>query len=180
MEAPFGITFLRKAELYNLICRLDRREKDTLDPSNALWPIEKRILEWTYGYHKHLGSPIGTDHLSREPKWSKLEEMDMLNGEGELKKEFMYLENGQLDKPLENLVIKGFAEYFDERQSGHTKIIINREGLLMGEVLSDIEINNILINFNYFIYSNIMDHVGAFLLLIVSFWSLLKLFGILK
>ncbi len=55
MEAPFGITFLKKAEFYNLICRLDQQEKDTRDPSNALWPVEKRILKWTYSYHKHLG-----------------------------------------------------------------------------------------------------------------------------
>lgn len=178
MEAPFGITFLKKAELYNLICRLDQQEKDTRDPSNALWPIEKGVLKWTYSYHKHLGSPIGTDHLSRDPKWSKLEEMDMLNSKGELKEEFKYLENGNLTKPLENLVIRGFAEYFNEIQHDHNKIVINREGLLVGEVLSDIEKANPFIKFNYFIYSKIMDHLGAFILLVVTSWGLLKLFDI--
>ncbi len=124
--------------------------------------------------------PIGTDHFSRDPKWSKLEEMEMLNSNGKLKAEFIYLEKGPLHKPLENLVIRGFAEYFDERQHGHNQIVINREGLLVGEVLSDIETGNRLLGINYSLYSKLMDHLGAFILLVITIWGLLRLFGVIN
>lgn len=49
MYTPFGIVFLKKAELYNLIRRLDKQARDDVkDPINSFtWPIEKRILRWT-------------------------------------------------------------------------------------------------------------------------------------
>lgn len=102
----------------------------------------------------------------------------MLNNKGELKSEFRYLQNGQLHKPLENLVIRGFAEYFNQSQHGHNKIVINKEGLLVGEVLSDIETGNPFIKVNYYLYSRIIDHIGAFLLLIITIWGLWNLFEV--
>ncbi len=180
MDAPFGILFLKKAELYNLACRLDKQYDDSQTTSKnlPLWPIEKQILKWTYRHHKHLGSPIDTNHLSRDPKWSKLKDFNMLNTDGSYKREFSYLENGQLDKPLENLVVRGFAQYFDQAH-GHSAIIIDKEGLLLGEVLADLE-GNFFMKINYLIYSKIMDHLGASLLLIITLWWLLKFFGVLQ
>lgn len=172
MEAPFGISFLKKAEIYNLISRFDKQYRGT--SRDNPWLIERQILRWTYKHHKHLGSPINTDHLSRNQQWSKLREFGMLNKEGKLKKEFKYLEKGHLSKPLENLVVRGFATYFDETH-GHNAITINKEGLLVGEVIADIEKNNIFVKLNYLFYSNIMDHLGAFLLFIVTLIGLIKL-----
>lgn len=180
MDAPFGIVFLKKAELYNLICRLDKQYKNEVQESSfrsSPWSIEKQILRWTYKHHMHLGSPIKTDHLSKSSSENKLHDFGMLDKKGVFKKEFKYLEKGHLTKPLENLVVRDFASYFDEN-SGHNAIVINKNGLLVGEVLADIEQKNPIKRFNYFFYSNIMDHFGAFLLIIVTVYGLLKLFGI--
>lgn len=177
MEAPFGIAFLKKAELYNLICRFDKQYNGS--SKDNPWLIERQILRWTYNHHKHLGSPIDTNHLSRDKQWSKLKEFGMLNRKGELKPQFIYLKKGHLTKVLENLVVRGFATYFDI-EHGHNAIIINKEGLLVGEVIADMEKDSPIIKFNYLFYSNIMDHFGAFLLLIITLLSLLKIFGVLN
>lgn len=177
MDAPFGIAFLKKAELYNLICRFDKQYKGS--PQNNLWLIERQILRWTYKHHKHLGSPIDTNHLSTDQKWSKRHDFGMLDKKGKLKKEFIYLETGNLTKPLENLIVRGFATYFDEAH-GHNAVVINRDGLLVGEVIADIEKNNPFIKINYWFYSNIIDHLGASILLIITLFGLLKVFGIFE
>lgn len=63
MNAPFGIVFLKKAELYNLVRRLDEQAdgdpKDSRNPNT--WPVEKNIFEWSYDGHKHLGTPLTPD-----------------------------------------------------------------------------------------------------------------------
>lgn len=177
MNAPFGITFLRKAELYNLASRLDgefaETKKDKKSKHPSLWPIEKAILKWTYHGHKHLGSAIKTDHLSLGDKDSKLADFGMLNKEGELKENFRALDGKvALHKPLENIVIRGFGNYFNEVKHGHTAIVINKDGLLFGETLAEIEKNDFLVKLNFFIYSKIMGHWGALALLIITTASL--------
>lgn len=181
METPFGVAFLKKAELYNLINRLDKQTRETKEESSdpSLWPIEKQILKWTYTYHRHLGSPIGTEHLSLGDRtYNKLKDMGMLDMDGKLKPEFSYLSTGALQKPLENLVVRGFAEYFDKIQHGTNKIIINKEGLLLGEVLVEMESRNPFIQLNFLLYSKLMNHLGASIVLIATFWTLWKLFNI--
>jgi len=177
MDAPFGILFLKKAELYNLVCRLDKQYKND-DEKSSPWSVEKQILRWTYQHHKHLGSPIDTNHLSSGSNWNELKDFGMLDKKGELKKRFKYLEKGHLSKPLENLVVRGFASYFDESQAGHNAIVINKDGLLVGEVLADLEQQNLVKKLNYLFYSNIMDHFGASLLIILTVLGVLKLLDI--
>jgi len=179
MDAPFGIVFLKKAELYNLICRFDKQYKNNVKSSefrSTPWSIEKQILWWTYKHHMHLGSPIKTEHLSLSSKNNKLADFKMLDKKGRLKKEFSYLGKRHLTKPLENIVVRGFASCFDESQ-GHNAIVINKNGLLLGEVLADIEESNLLKKINYLFYGHIIDHLGAFILLIftaMAIYSLLR------
>ena len=59
MEAPFGILFLKKVELYNLV--RDLRDKSKTMTSEHLgshnpvtWYVEEKILKWTYHGHKYL------------------------------------------------------------------------------------------------------------------------------
>ncbi|OGY12387.1 MAG: hypothetical protein A3A58_02690 [Candidatus Blackburnbacteria bacterium RIFCSPLOWO2_01_FULL_41_27] len=180
MDAPFGIAFLKKAELYNLICRFDKQYRNAVKDGSfesSPWSIERQILRWTYRHHKHLGSPINTDHLTNDPKWSKLREFGMVDRKGKLRKDYKYLEKGHLTKPLENLVVRGFATYFDEAHA-HNAIVISKEGLLVGEVIADIEKRNPFVTANYWFYSNIIDHLGASVLLVITFFGLLKFFGI--
>jgi len=172
MDAPFGILFLKKAELFNLISRFDKQYGGS--SSNNPWRVERQILRWTYKHHKHLGSPIKTDHLSFGSVSNKLRDFNMLSRNGHLREEFKYLEKGHLTKPLENMVVRGFADYFNEN-NGHNAIVINKEGLLVGEVIADIEKNNLFIKLNYLFYSNLMDHLGAFVLIIFTIISLLKI-----
>ena len=179
MDAPFGINFLRKAELYNLAVTLDKSylesKKNKKSRHASLWPIEKAILKWTYYGHKHLGSPIKTDHLSQGSIHNKLAEFGMFNKNGKLKKDFIVLgTNLGKHKPLENIVIRGFGAYFS-KSTGHNAIVINKEGLLFGETLSEMEENNWLTSSNYWVYGKIMDHPGAFALLIVTAVSLIIL-----
>lgn len=173
MEAPFGIIFLKKAELFNLVSRFDKQYGGS--PSNNPWLIERQILRWTYGHHKHLGSPIKTEHLSLGSQNNKLRDFRMIDSKGRLRSQFKYLEKNSLTKPLENLVIRGFANYYNESE-GHNAIVINKDGLLVGEVITDMEKDNIFIKANYLFYSHMMDHLGATVMMVVTIIGLIKLF----
>lgn len=176
MDAPFGIAFLKKAELYNVICHLDKQYRNEVKSTSfrpSSWSIEKQILKWTYKHHIHLGTPITMDDLGIGPK-NKLNQFGMVDKNGNLKKEFEYLDKMHLSKPLENLVIRGFANYYDEK-SGHNAVVINKEGLLVGEVLADVNQDNPLVKINYIFYSSLIDHTGAFVLIIITILGLLKL-----
>ena len=98
----------------------------------------------------------------------------MLDRKGVLNTEFKYLDKGHLTKPLEKLVIRGFAEYYDA-SSGHNAIVFNKEGLLTGEVIREMESKNILIQINYFVYSNLMGHYGAFIVVVMTLIGILKI-----
>lgn len=144
MNAPLGITFLKKAELYNLALDLDKEYKQSKQPddtSKSLWPIEKAILRWTYRGHRHLGSAIKTDHLALWHKDSKLKDFGMIDSQKQFKPEYKILQKTALHKALENLVVRGFAEYFDNSH-GHNAIIVNKDGLLLGNVLAELEKNS--------------------------------------
>jgi hypothetical protein len=165
MDAPLGITFLKKVELYNEARRLEKGYEEK--PRNSLWPTEKAILKWTWRGHRHLGSSITTDHLSRGSTHNKLKDFGMLDKKGELKPEFKVLETIKLQQPLENLVVRGYAEYSDLINSGHNHITISKEGLLFGNMLNEIEKGDRITKFNYKIYSVIMGQVGALILFFV-------------
>ncbi len=176
MDLPFGIMFLKKAELYSVITRLNVQSKiDKSKNHPPLWPVEKAILKWTYTGHKHLGSTIKSDHLSEGSKNNKLADFDMLDHNNMFKKEYKLLEKSRLDQPLENLVVRGYANYIDEHD--HSQIVINKEGLLMGLVLSETDKQGwSLEKFNYFVYGHLMDHYGATALLLIALFGLWKIF----
>lgn len=179
MEAPFGITFLRKAELYNLSVELNNEyeeSKKKRQKTPSVWPVVKAILKWTYINHKHLGSPIKTEHLSFGDVHNKLKDFGMLNENGDLKDEFNKIfRTTSLHKPLENIVIMGFGEYNDIIKHGHTEIVINKDGLLFGQLLAEIEEKKWFIKLHYAIYGKIMNHLGAAVLLIVSIMTVIIL-----
>ncbi len=183
MEAPLGIVFLKKAEFYNLSIRLDNEVKKSLKKEShnlPLWPVEKAILKWTYTGHRHLGSPITTHHLSIGDPKSKLKDFGMLDENGELRNEYRALKSTKLDQPLENLVVRGFGKYFDENSYGHSAIIINKDGLLFGDLLAELDNENLivknLIKMHYCIYGKLMNHFGGIILLIISAISIFLLF----
>ena len=121
MDAPLGIIFLKKAELYNLVKRLD--EQSALDKKNEnkeknenkapnTWPVERNILEWTYLHHKHLGTPITAEFFEIDDDNSKLKDCGLADKNG-IKTEFQkVLASNQNHKIRQNMVIRGFADFY--------------------------------------------------------------------
>lgn len=209
MEAPLGLLFLKKAELYNLITRLDERkdiitdgvkDKSTTSRIPSSWPIEKNILMWSFYGHKHLGSPIKYEHfeLGKHCKlkdWKLCENNDPYNNEFVLKKEYAFISNKgnlkeinrtKVKKIFENMVIREFASYSykegDTSKKEFEGIILNKEGLLLGEVIYNVNAKPCIKRI-YHIYSWLMDYGGAWVLLIlfiitiiatwlISFWNI--------
>ncbi len=164
MNAPFGIVFLKKAELYNLIRRLDKQaaddEKDSINPNT--WPVERMILKWTYKYHKHLGTPMMDDFFKSGNR--KLKDWGLADINDVIKKEYKQTLKFP-DKIRENMTIKGFAD-FDNNPAQPKNIIINKEGLLLGEVIYNVECRKFPVRWIYRIYSILIDYVGAWILLL--------------
>lgn len=82
-QLPFSLNFFKQAEYFQDISRLDRQFKkmlskwklgeykknglsDNVQINYPTWELEKKILLWTAERHKHLGSAIFTNHLSRK------------------------------------------------------------------------------------------------------------------
>lgn len=69
MEIPFTLQLLQELFEYQTIRKLDKQFKNHLDTLSAtnttlpLWEVEKKILLWTYTHHKHLGSPLLSEHF---------------------------------------------------------------------------------------------------------------------
>jgi len=163
MEAPLGVTFFKKVELYQKICSLDNQSRgmDTKRGLPPLWPLEKKVLAWTYTLHKHLGSAINPTHFDPKSNHSKLEDFSISREE---------LRGVDVKKLLYNLIGHGFAtELLEGRQYTGQKlnennVFITREGLLIGEVLNELE--NPWKRISYTIWGNLWGHLGATILLL--------------
>ena len=167
MDAPFGILFLKKVELYNLV--EDQRKKvevmKSLHPESnnpITWPVEEKILKWTYHGHKYLTDSIKENDFVFK-KSRKLKDWELLNEKNEVKEEYKKAVN-QPKSILKNMVAREFARYDDDDP---TSIIINKEGLLLGEVIYNSQHENRSIKCIYKIYSCLFDYVGAWILFII-------------
>lgn len=161
MEAPLGITFLKKVEIYQRIASW-RKNREVLDKDphaggqDATWPLEEKILRWAYRGHKHLASPITksqfipSDYRESGDLIGKTRvniSTDLLDNK--LYKGEQYIRD-KVDRTFENLVRRGFATYEIELSKGldpskkpkHTAIYFTNDGLLVGEVLN--ELNSIV------------------------------------
>lgn len=112
MELPIQLKFFRKLELYQ---EYKSSEKKASKTWREAWDIEKKTLKWTTNYH-HLESPLSREHIKKRI----LKERDS-----------MYM--AELDHAMGNLCVKRFAK------SVEGGIEITADGLMMGEVISDIE-----------------------------------------
>lgn len=76
MNSPITLKFFRKIEYFqtmNHINGLALAQKS--GKTKNTWSIEKKILRWTYRWHKHLGSPILIHHFfpESEAKYKQFE-----------------------------------------------------------------------------------------------------------
>ncbi|MEX2007844.1 MAG: hypothetical protein WD992_03660 [Candidatus Levyibacteriota bacterium] len=174
MDAPLGVTFFKKVELYQKISTLDKqtRRMDKKKGLPPLWPIEKKVLAWTYTGHKHLGSPIETHHFETGSPRNKLKEFEITEIE---------LQNVHLTRLLDNFIVHGFASDTIEgrvnswQRPDQNIIYITREGLLVGEILN--ELKNPFYKISYWIWGKLWGHFGAFILLLLLFIGISKLFS---
>ena len=166
MDAPLGITFLKKVEIYQKIQALDNQyAKMAKDEGvQSHWPNIRKVLAWTYVGHKNIGSPIKTDHFSRGSTECKLDEfvIDKVSG--------------NLTKLLDAFIVLGFANQFIEgktmmgKETNENEIYISKEGFLAGEVLEEME--SPLKRTSFWIWGNLWGHFGGFILLLtlIIFW----------
>lgn len=174
MEAPLGVTFFKKVELYQKISSLDQqaRKMDKQRRIPPLWPLEKKVLLWTYTGHKHLGSPIRAHHFEEGSSHSKLADFGITKEE---------LHNVHLTRLLDNFIAHGFAteilegRLYTGQAPDENRIYITREGLLVGEVLH--ELKNPFYWVSYRIWGNLWGHLGGFILLIALLATLIRLFS---
>ena len=190
MEAPLGILFLKKAELYNLITRFNEQKDIITDDVNdkesssgipSSWPVEKKILKWSYAGHKLLAEPLVPGMLKKGNK--KLIDWGLADKNGEIIKDYEEI----LKYPnhiLQNIVIKGFADCYNKEKYSKEGIkaaikdgiLLNREGLLLGEVISNVEEKKPRVERIYRYYSWLMDYGGAWILLILFIIAIVSAF----
>lgn len=178
MDAPFGILFLKKAELYNRMIELDKRAEDIkVDVDNpdtnselySTWPVEKEILRWTYTGHKHLATPIthkcfNRDKTGKLKDWQLCENNDPKNEDYIIKEYYnKIIKKNKSYKIRQNIVSNGYAEYSNKKDAD---IVFNKKGLLLGEVIYRAGKSNYIEN-SYRFFSWIMDSGGAWILLIL-------------
>lgn len=118
MELPITPKFFKKLEIYQEIKRLDKR-----NAKHSEWDMEKDFLLWAHTDHFHLGSFLSTKNvLDRLNKLNKYNNKDL---------------NDHVFKMMQNLKEHGWAEWWP-REWENNAIKINKEGLLVGEVIFDI------------------------------------------
>ena len=180
MDAPFGIIFLRKAELYSLLKdqankAIVMKNKHRNSPNPITWYVEKAILKWTYHGHKYLYATINTSDFNLE-KSNKLKDWELCDNNGIIKNTYdkhtrdsIEMSIKQPNSVLSNIVARGFGEFLDNNLQD--KIIINKEGLLLGEVIYNVEEKDS--HLIYYIYSFLMDYGGAWVLLLLVFLTII-------
>ena len=115
MESPIQLKFFKKLELYQ---ELKSQNKKAFNRDET-WPIEKEILKWTRWNHHHLGTPL-TDEYIFQTHNNVLPRGLMTSFDS-------------VHQAMLNLVVRKYA------MGSHSSIVITAEGLLMGEVIDEVE-----------------------------------------
>ena len=173
MDAPLGVTFFKKVELYQNISSLDDQARKMLAKGGQkpFWPLERKVLIWAYMGHKFLGSPIKTDHFSRGSAENKLDDFGISGEE---------IGRINLTRLLDNFIAHGFASeilegrLYTSSTPNENLMYLTREGMLVGEVLN--ELNNPLYRVSYWIWGKLWGHWGGLILIFVLLLTLYKLF----
>lgn len=103
---------------FNLVINRHWKEKDQrYEGAYPSWEMEKKILFWSYMYHKHLKSGIGREQFS-DMYISRKERLSV-----------------GIKKIFENLEMHGFRETKEKQENGDPVFFFNKEGLSFGELL---------------------------------------------
>ena len=132
MELPIQLKFFKKIELYQ---DYKFEQKKSLGGTRLKsWELEKKILKWTKEKHHHLGSPLSLERI---------------------KKEILNEDHPETQNAMSSLVARGYAGVYPDSADAVYPICIkiNRAGLLMGEVIGELESSKFLIRSKYPIFS---------------------------
>lgn len=162
MELPIQIKFFKKLELYQELKFQDRKSNKASDRLKKMWKTEKLILGWTARGHHLIAHPIDHDYVR--------------NGGDLLKNKNKDNYDWGLSGTFGNLIKRGFAVEFTAGDTSN--IIFTPEGLLMGEVIDDVENKKLGgWKYNFFYYLTwITALMGAFFIIINFFILLSSLF----
>lgn len=115
MEIPIQLKFFKKIELYQ---DYKFENKKALSTRLQDWKIETIILKWARENHHHLWDPLNEQRIKYK----------ILNGVYEY----------EYKHAMDSLVQRGYAEHL-LGVAPEINIRITKEGLLMGEVIFDVE-----------------------------------------
>jgi hypothetical protein len=119
MELPIQLHFFKKLELYQEL----RAQNEKALGRDRAWPLEKMMLKWTVWNHHHLSTPLKADVAYLHPEIIQKTDEDNFP---------------LLLEAMRNLVERGYATYATGRAMDDG-IKFTRIGLLMGEVIDDVE-----------------------------------------
>jgi len=149
MNIPFRLNIFKQIELYQELQEVEQQSnsqlhsvvKEGLDEgfikNPPTWFFEKKILHWAYKKHKHLASPLRILRLTfGEASYDYIHEStiykiaddfkEMLPVVKENQKDMHYTQQEadttQIRKVFGNLVVKGFAKFFKEKENNYWNI----------------------------------------------------------
>jgi hypothetical protein len=137
MGLPIQLKFFKKLELYQELKFQDEKALGASNRAdlNKIWKTEKLILSWTARGHHLIMCPIDHGYVR--------------NGTGLLKNKNSADYDIGLSGTFTNLIGRGFAESVE---GNNTQIIFTPTGLLMGEVINDVEGINVWKKYRYPIF----------------------------
>ncbi len=125
MELPIQIKFFKKIDLYQEYKSEERKFKVS-GTKLQCWKAEKKILKWTATEHHHLGSALTNQRIKEDI----------------LANQYTH----EYEHAIQGLVQRKYAEAVDQPEAG---IKVTKEGLLMGEVINEVENDNLLSKWRY-------------------------------
>lgn len=141
------LNLFRKLEYFLVILDLNRKfnyqfkilldqEKDIAGRyvgNFSTWEFEKKILFWTYAFHKHLGSPLYIKDFEEDSENNRLRDILLTENEAI---------NSGIKETFENLIQKGLAEekknILEESNIKKNGILITEKGMAFGELIWNI------------------------------------------
>lgn len=151
MELPIQLKFFRKLELYQELKFQDRKSKAS-ERFKKVWKTEKLILGWTARGHHLIACPINHDYVR--------------NGDGLLRNKNSNDYDLGLSGAFTNLIGRGFAVPVKDNE---TQILFTPVGLLMGEVMNDVESGMIgVLKYELFFYLTWLTAVAGAAIIIIN------------
>ena len=135
MELPIQLKFFKKLELYQELNFQDEKAGKASERLRKIWNTEKLILSWTARGHHLIMHPIDHGYVRSNTS--------LLKNKNENDYDF------GLSGTFTNLIGRGFVKAVE---GNNTQIIFTPSGLLMGEVIDDVEGDKTWPKWKYWIF----------------------------